>query len=209
MSERTGPDNAGAAVELSAAAAPAEHAAAADVSGVPVLLSAREAAAVLSVNERTVRRAIQKGEIRATKHAGAFQITSAELEAYRRRADSQPGLSRAATPDRTGAAPDDDVLQQQTTRTGQSAADAVAVLRELLAEERRKSDAFLEASLVWQTRALQLQERLAALEAGPREHAPRSENEAPQRGDVPFEASQTVHTQESAVRRWWRRVTGR
>src|SRR5262245_27144648 len=47
------------------------------------LLSAREAAAALGVHERTVRRAIARGELAATKHAGLFRIAPAELERYR------------------------------------------------------------------------------------------------------------------------------
>ena len=48
-------------------------------------------------------------------------------------------------------------------------------------QEWRKSDSLLEASLIWQTRALQLEQRLKEIEAGPiappvvsdiHEHAP-------------------------------------
>lgn len=228
MSERTASDQATAAAADSGAAVPEERAAAADVSSVPVFLSAREAATTLGVSERTIRRAIQKGEIHAFKHAGAFQITPAALETYRRYETGQATLSRAATPDRTAAAPDDDMPQQQTTESGQGAADAVTVLRELLAEERRKSDALLEASLVWQTRAMQLQERLAALEAGElpqddlrhlpdTEHAAQDANAGPLRDEIGDRASESLDesswppkaasdTLALRWRRWWRRV---
>src|SRR5215213_1215678 len=46
-------------------------------------LSAREAAEILGVNERTVRRAIARGELPATLHAGIYQITPANLERFR------------------------------------------------------------------------------------------------------------------------------
>jgi hypothetical protein len=114
-----------------------------------------------------VRRAIQRGEIVATKHAGSFQITPAAIDDYRRRETGQAVLSHAASPDRSAAAPDASTGHAAAADTGQDAGDAVAVLRELLAEERRKSDLLLEASLIWQGRALQLEERLKALEAGP------------------------------------------
>ncbi len=57
------------------------------MSGAPDIwpLSAREAAEVLGVNERTVRRAIQRGELAATKQAGVYRIASAALERYRAR----------------------------------------------------------------------------------------------------------------------------
>jgi excisionase family DNA binding protein len=48
------------------------------------LLTAREAAAVLGVSERTIRRAIARGELRATKQAGVFHIAPADLTAYQR-----------------------------------------------------------------------------------------------------------------------------
>jgi excisionase family DNA binding protein len=230
MSDRTGQDIEPAAAPDNPAAAQEKPAAAADMSRVPAFLSAREAATMLGVSERTVRRAIQKGEIHALKHAGAFQIAPAALEAYRRRETGQQALSHAATPDSLAAAQDIDAPQHQTRDSGQGAADAVAVLRELLAEERRKSDALLEASLIWQTRALQLQEQLKALEAGalPADdlrHLPETAdvaqdaNLAPQGGEslemTHKTLSQSRDTHEPVSdrlalgwRRWWRRITG-
>ncbi len=54
----------------------------ADAGGV---LSAREAAAVLGVNERTIRRAIARGELSAAKQAGTYRISPANLAHYRAR----------------------------------------------------------------------------------------------------------------------------
>jgi non-specific serine/threonine protein kinase len=48
-------------------------------------LSAREAAAVLGVHERTIRRAIARGELEASKHGGAYQISRDDLERLRLR----------------------------------------------------------------------------------------------------------------------------
>src|SRR5918998_1438508 len=48
------------------------------------MLKAREAAAALGVSERTIRRAIARGELRATKQVGVFHIAPADLAAYRR-----------------------------------------------------------------------------------------------------------------------------
>ena len=47
-----------------------------------VALTAREAAARLGVAERTVRRAIARGELPAAKRAGAFAIAPADLERF-------------------------------------------------------------------------------------------------------------------------------
>jgi len=46
-------------------------------------LSAREAAAVMGVSERTVRRAIARGELAAEMHAGVYRIAPADLAHYR------------------------------------------------------------------------------------------------------------------------------
>lgn len=53
--------------------------------GTDTTLSAREAAAALGVNERTIRRAIARGELRATKQGGTYQIGSNDLRRYRDR----------------------------------------------------------------------------------------------------------------------------
>ncbi len=55
---------------------------AADMDG---FLSATSAAVVLGVDKRTIRRAIARGDLHATKHAGVYRITPAELDRYRRR----------------------------------------------------------------------------------------------------------------------------
>jgi excisionase family DNA binding protein len=166
MTDRTEPAADSAAAQDRAAAAAVDNAAAPDIGGLSGVLSAREAATALGVSERTVRRAIQRGEIVATKHAGSFQITPAAIDDYRRRETGQGVLSHAASLDSSAAAPDAPAGRAAAPDTGQGAGDAVAVLRELLAEERRKSDSLLEASLIWQGRAMQLEERLQALEAG-------------------------------------------
>src|SRR5215211_5895592 len=48
-------------------------------------LSAREAAAVIGVSERTVRRAIARGELPATMYAGTYRIAPDALAFFRRR----------------------------------------------------------------------------------------------------------------------------
>ncbi len=67
------------------------------MSGAPDMwpLSAREAAAVLGVSERTVRRAIARGDLAATKRAGVYRLAQAELVRYQARlAGSVPGRLR-------------------------------------------------------------------------------------------------------------------
>ncbi|HEY7033291.1 MAG TPA: LuxR C-terminal-related transcriptional regulator [Thermomicrobiales bacterium] len=51
-------------------------------SGTGGVLSAREAAAALGVSERTIRRAILRGELPAIKRGGSFRISRSALERY-------------------------------------------------------------------------------------------------------------------------------
>jgi excisionase family DNA binding protein len=51
------------------------------------LLTAKEAARVAGVHECTIRRAIARGELAATKHARVFQIAPEALAQYRARRD--------------------------------------------------------------------------------------------------------------------------
>jgi excisionase family DNA binding protein len=192
-----------------AAAAPVDPAAAPARDPLSGVLSAREAATALGISERTVRRAIQRGELSATKRSGSFHITPDALEAYRCRETGHAGqrvLSHAATPDTTGAAApdqraDNGAVHAAAADTGQGATEAIRVLRELLAEERQKSDRLLEASTIWQTRALQLEQRLKELEAGPiaqdaddhtRGDAPVAYESGPARGDVAVGVSEPL-----------------
>ena len=54
-----------------------------DPAAQPAFLTAREAAAELGVHERTIRRAIDRGELPAAKHAGIFRIAPRDLARYR------------------------------------------------------------------------------------------------------------------------------
>src|SRR4051812_33523596 len=46
-------------------------------------LSARDAAALLNISDRTIRRAITRGDLRAVMHAGVYRITQDDLADYR------------------------------------------------------------------------------------------------------------------------------
>lgn len=52
------------------------------------ILSARAAASMLGVNEKTIRRAIARGELAAVKHGRSFQITPEALDRYQARPGS-------------------------------------------------------------------------------------------------------------------------
>jgi non-specific serine/threonine protein kinase len=61
-------------------------------------LSATAAAAALGVSQRTIRRAIARGELPAAKRAGVYRIAPADLARYR--AGQGPGLALGARDDR-------------------------------------------------------------------------------------------------------------
>ena len=52
-------------------------------------LSAREAAAVLGVSERTIRRAIDRGELTVLKRGGTLRVAASDLAQYRERHPGQ------------------------------------------------------------------------------------------------------------------------
>ncbi len=76
------PDN----TTVDSSGAPSEQPAAGTLER-PDFFSATDAAASLGVNERTIRRAIARGELAATKHGRSFAITLESLDRYRARHD--------------------------------------------------------------------------------------------------------------------------
>ena len=65
-------------------------------------LSANAAATLLGVSQRTIRRAIARGDLPAVKHAGTYQIDPADLTRYlaRRRGPARPLVRTAPDPPR-------------------------------------------------------------------------------------------------------------
>ena len=128
-------------------------------------LSAHAAAARLGVSDRTVRRWIASGRLRADKAAGEFQIPLEELDSL-----TGQDAAAAAAPGReqdNAAAP-----ATEDSRLGAAPAAAPAVdLSGLIALIERQQTQLLErteAAAMWQARAQILDERVRALEA-PRE----------------------------------------
>jgi excisionase family DNA binding protein len=73
----------------------------------PGFLSAREAAEALGVHERTIRRAIARGDLPAAKKAGIYQIAPDDVAHYRaqRRESIPPATSPSRNSLRLGALP--------------------------------------------------------------------------------------------------------
>jgi excisionase family DNA binding protein len=62
-------------------------------------LSASAAASVLGVSQRTIRRAIARGDLPAAKHSGVYRIAPADLERYRKRGRVADLLTAPTHPD--------------------------------------------------------------------------------------------------------------
>lgn len=125
----------------------------------PAYLTARDAAGRLGVDERTVRRAIARGDLAALKRAGVFQIAPSDLDQYQRRrtraggaggkhvgdraADRAPGppstranLDETATPGRPPAPARRGALPVAMTSLVGRASEIAALVRVLRDGER-------------------------------------------------------------------------
>jgi len=151
--------------------------------------SVPEVARVLGISERAVRKRITAGTLDAHKEGNAWVVLLS----------STTGAVPAA-PAAPGAVPE---------RGTEGGTVDVAPLAELLADVTRRNEELAAAAALWQYRAMQAEERLAQLEAGPIagdvEDAPQDANTGPLRGDQGEVASDP---RQSAWRRWWRRMTG-
>lgn len=188
-------------------------------------LSAVEAAQRANMHERTIRRAIARGKLRATKEHGAFRISPADLRAWQ--ADQEPEASPDTGPDQTADSP-----------PGVSAAPdlspVVDELRRLLDVERKRADDTIARKDqkieeltgemgYWRGQADVYRSQIAALSAGGNDHqaedtdvlaADFAENgtvdppEAPQR-ELPDEGLDTPEHHPSWLLAAWQKLTGR
>jgi excisionase family DNA binding protein len=126
------------------------------------VLSAHAAAARLGVSDRTVRRWIASGRLKADKAAGEFQIALEDLDTL-----TGHGAAAAAA---SGQDPDN-AAASDTEGSRLDAAPAAALSAELVALvaliERQQAQLLerTEAAAMWQARAQVLDERVRALEA--------------------------------------------
>jgi excisionase family DNA binding protein len=149
------------------------------MSDLPAFLSAREAAALLGVSERTVRRWLVSGQLRADKRGGIFRIPRTAVGGHNGQAVGQdrPAAADAAErPEVDSAAPLGADAVRDGTDTGAAAdrLDTAATLElvRLVDRLQREVVARTEAATLWQARAeflgaqlAQAQERIKALEA--------------------------------------------
>jgi hypothetical protein len=158
-------------------------------------LSLEDAAERLGITVNAVRQRLKRGTVHGKKTAAGWVVflstdQATRDDAGRRPTDQPSGMTRPAT-----------------NRPGDQA--AIAPLADLLADVTRRNEELAAAAALWQYRAMQAEERLAQLEAGPVAgdvgDAAVNEMQAPTSRAV---AAEAPDTRQSAWRRWWRKMTG-
>ena len=108
-----------------------------DTSGIQ---SAREAADRLGVHERTIRRAISRGDLVAARHGRAYHMTDEALSVYGRERDARALRSSSTIPRTHGVTPAQDTAwslpQFLTSFLGREPEMAFLQMRLLSAETR-------------------------------------------------------------------------
>jgi hypothetical protein len=177
--------------------------------------SVPQAARLLGISERAVRKRITAGTLDAHKAGTAWVVLlPATMGAVPRSVLEEPAVP-GAVPE-SGPGPD----RGGTTVPAVDLAPLVSLIEKKDAEIRQLTD----ATMAWQFRALRAEERLAALESGPIASPESSESAnatvaadfGPQRDETRETMDLTLSqgraapqpAGESLVRRWWRRVTG-
>jgi len=127
-------------------------------------LSAREAAAAAGVSERTIRRAIARGELPAGKHAGAYRIAPADVAAWAGAPDT--GQGRRGGPVSGAAAERTAPVRADTGHAASVTGAELAPLADVIAHQGAEIARLAAAAALWQERARVLEGRLLALGAG-------------------------------------------
>lgn len=164
-------------------------------------VSAVEAARVSGLSERTVRRWVKRGKLRAVRDGHAVRVPLSEVLALCSRPSCRPAdTGQVGHVDNGQARLRHD--GEQATSQDNSQDSLLALVRDLQAELLRRS----EAAAMWQARAEMLGHQLRALEA-PRPHQTATDaRETAEAPDPPSEPSEPP----SALwwRRWWAAVAG-
>ncbi len=172
-------------------------------------LSIRQAAASAGVTEKTIRRWIQAGRLRAVKLGGQYQVAPADLATAQ---EDRPPPRDVPTHDARRVIGLDTEHVYPTSRvdvahvhpgldTGHiaPAVDLRPLVDHIAALEGQVRQ-LTEAATVWQVRAVQAEERLQALTAG--NAAPDAPHAAPE----PQREAETAGATPDTSRSWWGRV---
>jgi len=135
-------------------------------------LSIREAATRADVTEKTVRRWIKGGRLRALKLGGQYRITLADLDRARD-TPAEGHVHPAGTHDLDSGHSSPRVDMSEGLDTGQGEGRRVvepldlAPLTELIDDLTRRNADLAATAAMWQTRAAHLENQLKQLTAGP------------------------------------------
>jgi excisionase family DNA binding protein len=167
------------------------------------VVSANRGAEVLGLSEKTIRRWIKAGKLKAERHGRDYRIDLGELLAIggqegRTVADSGHAEPGASAPPKSGSA-----RMADSPQTG--LAELVALVRDLQSELMRRT----EAAAMWQARAevlaLQLEDARARLALSAPTNAPESHTAANLTAQGPEPTGGPLGPD---GRSWWRRVWG-
>lgn len=185
-----------------------------------------DAAALLGLSTEATRKRIQRGTLAGLKIDGAWFVERSSLPDS---PDARPAVQggRAQDDIQVAGRHQDDAGPDVRT-AGETPSIDLTPLVNMISQLHSENRQLAEAATIWQMRARQAEEKLAALEAGPiaaavseRDvvDAPESASEGPQRvedaaqgnsvsqeiSDAPVPAEVQLAT---GWRRWWRRVLG-
>ncbi len=169
-------------------------------------VSVRDAAAIVDVTEKTIRRWIKSGRLHALKMGGQYRITVADLELASVASpegdvhDDRPVSSRWVDTGRDS--PRVDMSEGPDSGHGQERpADTVdlAPLVDHIAGLERQVQQLTEAATGWQIRARQAEEQLKQLTAG---------NVASDTEPGAVESPQANDPAPTGVLAWWKRLWG-
>jgi excisionase family DNA binding protein len=172
------------------------------------VVSANEAARRFGLSEKTVRRWIASGKLKADKRGRAYRVALSEVAAL---SGHDTAHDRGQTPD-SGQTVDNDSAPPTADST--SAMSAIPELVALVARLHDEVRRYAEAAAVWQARALFLEDRVKALQA-PQSHQthedaiPAAQRPDPPRGpSEPASPAPIEPTPNGSGRApWWRRWT--
>ncbi len=175
------------------------------------LVPIAEAAARLGISPEATRKRIQRGTLPGRKVAGAWYVDAKAVPAEPAGPLATPPSGRPdAVPTSLAGRPDDadgTVQPRPDTTPPVVELEAVAVLRDLLAEERERADRYMTAAALWQERARGFEERLLQLSAG---DPPPPKDAVVTRQDAPgaMNAPATGQEARGVLRRLWGRLVG-
>jgi len=172
-----------------------------------VRYSVPEAARILGISERGIRKRIDAGTLFATRDGRAWIV-------YLEEPASGAGTAESAVPSEPRAVPGTEPEPERAVSSGTSSAVDLSPLVALVDDLTRRNAELTEAATLWQFRARQLEEQIKQLIAGDVEaddiatEPHNASPAAPGATEAPESTPDTSH-EPSVVTSWLRRLVGR